>query len=203
MRFFAALTVTAFALAPAQSWAQNSSALATAPPAPQASRYPYLTPPPGATLTLEINAGKNDLLGMVTDLLSGVSGATLQGTPTRRNATFYGLLSSRQLETVLKDVTDLQLFQYRKESNATLFDSALASPVNTDALGFYEQKLIASGGRRLLYSAQGTRVVIVGLDKPRGIAFITDDGGHVMVGRLDGTVNTKPLAAVLLPLIGR
>ena len=159
-----------------------SFGLAVASPArAQTPSAPLPIPlPPGAAVQLEMDGKDADLLGLVKGLLAGAAtpkmGAAVDAAAPNP---FLALLGDGQLTALLKDIHHLHVVTFKPAA-------APAGAAPTDYLAFYEKPFEAEGGHRLLYLTQGTSVVTVGFDAPRGFAAVVQSGGTVSVVRADG-----------------
>ena len=148
--------------------------------------------PPGVAVQTEMDGKDTDLLGMVKGLLAGAA------TPKRgagadaaaSSNPFLALLGDGQLTALLKDIHHLHVVAFRPPA-------AVAGNAPTDYLAFYEKPLEAEGGHRLLYLTQGTPVVTVGFDQPRGFAAVVQSGDTVYVVRADGYPDMAVVGSLL------
>lgn len=147
--------------------------------------------PPGAAVQTEMDGRDADLLGMVKGLLAGAatpkSGA---GADAAASNPFLALLGDGQLTALLKDIHHLHVVSFKPAP-------AVAGAAPTDFLAFYEKPFEAEGGHRLLYLTQGSQVVTVGFDQPRGFAAAVQSGGTVTVVRADGYPDMAVLGNLL------
>ncbi len=147
--------------------------------------------PPGAAVQMEMDGKDSDLLGMVKGLLAGAA-TPKKGSVADAVASnpFLALLGDGQLTALLRDIHHLHVVSFKPAA-----DAAGAAP--TDFLAFYEAPFEAEGGHRLLYITQGSQVVTVGFDQPRGFAAAIHSGDTVYVVRADGYPDMAVVGSLL------
>lgn len=183
--------------------------------------YLLVPTPPGATLRFEMNAGSEDLLGLVKSFLKGI-GETRNpndppSTPAERSAERSTNPVARALEDgnladVLKDVNQIHFLVWeltpppapsavavRPHVKGAKFVPAPPSPPPVpkfDTNGFYEGAFGAEGAHRILFTDAGDyKLVMVGFPGRHGFAFAASGGGYVAAARSDGYPNLEALTA--------
>ncbi|MDX1932982.1 MAG: hypothetical protein SFU56_10285 [Capsulimonadales bacterium] len=160
--------------------------------------------PNGAKINTEFDGRENDLLGMVKDLINGMTttdgktGAETASGPTPLDLLF-GPGGSDRLATLLRNVRHLHLVVYSLPENA---ESGEIKEVSDDAPAFYERAFRAEGGRRLFYNAGQDAVLIVGFDQPQGIAVVIRQRDKVTVARTVGYPDMKVVGGVIRRFTG-
>ncbi len=182
--------------------------------------YLLVPTPPGATLRFEMNAGSEDLLGMMKSFLKG-TGETKNpndppSTPAERSAERSAnpvaqALEDGNLADVLRDVNQVHFLVW--ELAAPPARPAVARPhvkgakfvpapppvppvPKFDTNGFYEGAFGAEGAHRILFTDAGDyKLVMVGFPGRHGFAFAASGGGYVAAARSDGYPNLEALTA--------